>query len=310
VPPVHFTNTGVRINAEIPWINKTNLTSARFQSGAAALNGKVYLAGGINSSGTLFNAFQVFNPSTNAWTTLATLPASICALTLVESGGKLYAIGGRDGSNVKNTVYRYDTSANTWSTMTAMTTARCALSGVASNGKIYVFGGCTNLSNTMTAATEIYDIAGNSWSSGTSMPTAKASFTASLVSGKVYLIGGATASGVYTAANDVYNISGNSWTSGRAMQRVREGYGSVVSNGLIYLFGGYRASYIADCEQYDPVSDTYANILSSNYSRAFPASATVGGKAYLMGGEDGTFSYTINEEYTIPTTLFAIQKDP
>jgi outer membrane protein assembly factor BamB len=104
-------------------------------AGVASLGGRVYVAGGITTTGTS-DAVFVFDPSTGTVTRLATLPRPVAHAPLVALGGALYLIGGT-GSN---RILRIDPGG----AVTGAGTLPAALANaaaVALGGSIYVLGG-------------------------------------------------------------------------------------------------------------------------------------------------------------------------
>lgn len=310
-PPSGFTSTGVRINSEKPWVSKAAQTYSRYGSGATVYNGKLYVAGGGTAADATYIDLDSYDPSTNTWTIRASMPAALNQLTLSEVGGKLYAIGGRDGSSVKTANYRYDPSTNTWATRASMPTARFAHGAIVHNGKIHILGGAINISNTMTTSHQIYDPVANTWSTGTALPAGKACFSAENVDGKFYLIGGADGTTTTVATTNIFNPTTNTWSSGTSLHNGKGYMSSISANGLIYLFGGWRATsgYVSEAEQYDPVSNTFTPILAIPYPKGYSSAGLIGGNAYVVGGLDGSLAYSAMEAYTIPTTLFGILKN-
>ena len=309
--PSGFSSTGVRISSESPspWNVKTSLSPARLSLASAVLAGKLHIVGGRASGATFYDTHQSYDPATNAWTTLAGMPASLSNLTLTEAGGYLYAIGGRDNSSTKSSVYRYDPGTNVWSTMASLSMARMDHRTVSYAGKIHVLDGDPNATGVETTSHEVYDIAGNSWSAGTALPTARYGFSASEVGGKFYLIGGVTSAGSPSALNQAYVPVSSTWSTLTPMDRPRYAQATVVANGLIYMFAGNRTSAISDCEQYDPVSDTFTPVSSAPSARSWLAGGLIGGKAHIVGGYDGSNPLATHEAYSIPVTLFGILRD-
>src|SRR5260370_11979896 len=87
---------------------------------AESINGIIYVAGGANASGK--NAtLQAFNPTTNTWTTLASMP-----LTLYQGDGagvissQLYVTGGWHGPLPTRALLNYDPPSNTLPSLARM----------------------------------------------------------------------------------------------------------------------------------------------------------------------------------------------
>ena len=96
----------------------------------------VYAVGGINGSGHTVATGEVYNPTTNRWTTIADMSGTRCYFGLaydpVGIQGSLYAVGGNRrafsgdaGYAVLDTVERYTVADDKWDTnMPTMTTPR------------------------------------------------------------------------------------------------------------------------------------------------------------------------------------------
>lgn len=104
------------------------------------INGKIYVAGGGNSSGALTNTY-VYDPILNTWATNAPMPIAGTGNAVVLNG-QLFSI---DGVNAAaNMVFAYDPVANTWNTNFALMPTGGGNMGVAadqSNNKIYAVAG-------------------------------------------------------------------------------------------------------------------------------------------------------------------------
>jgi N-acetylneuraminic acid mutarotase len=139
------------------WANRASAPSGHQYPGFTAIQGKLYVVGGINGSGRVSTALEVYDPATNTWSTRAPLPSPRHSLTAVGIGGKLYAVGGRDASgNYTSTVFVYDPVANTWSNgSAAMPTVRAGLGGAAIDRVLYEVGG-NNSSTNVLAANEAF----------------------------------------------------------------------------------------------------------------------------------------------------------
>jgi len=63
------------------------------QPGHTALNGRVYIMGGAPSSG-FFDSMEEYNPSTNTWSFMESMPTHRAGLGAAGANGKIFAIGG------------------------------------------------------------------------------------------------------------------------------------------------------------------------------------------------------------------------
>ncbi len=113
------------------------MPTARYALGAATgLDGRIYTLGGLegegnNSHETGLN--EVFDPSTNTWTTAAPMPSPrVFFAAAAGLDGRIYAIGGAEsvpGSDLSR-VAVYDPASDTWRAGAPMPTARRALAAV------------------------------------------------------------------------------------------------------------------------------------------------------------------------------------
>jgi hypothetical protein len=73
-----------------------------------AVNGAVYLFGGVTSTGTDTSAVQRYDPKTGTTTVIAQLPAPTSHASAVALGGAVYVLGGFVNNTVSNQVLRVD----------------------------------------------------------------------------------------------------------------------------------------------------------------------------------------------------------
>lgn len=272
------------------WSSRASLPSARSQHNAVMHpNGKIYVFDGLDASGTfLSSATDIYNTSTNSWTTGAgTGVGRRGAAYCLGTDNKIYSISGY-GSGFLTDCRRYDVSSNTWSTVANIPTATWMSSAVSYGGKIYVFGG-ENATNLL----QIYNISTNSWSSGASLPVALKHAQVALdpVNGAVYLMGGVNSSNV--ALSDVYkyNISTNSWSAlVTNIPAARTQSGITYLNGYIYLIGGKNsyfncsASFFNTTYQYDIANNTWSTLANYSVSAGEMPAVTDGSAIYVLGG--------------------------
>ncbi len=141
------------------WYRDTNLTSPRSAIRAVAYNNRLYLMGGITSTGgtkSVVNTTQIANinptgPLVN-WTSGTVMPYSAYGYSALTYNDRLYIIGGASsigGQPLVNVYYskiNADGTLNDWVSTTPMNTRRMAVGGdfaSAWGAYLYVSGGCT-----------------------------------------------------------------------------------------------------------------------------------------------------------------------
>ena len=77
------------------WKKLAALTEERFKAFGAAMNGKIYIAGGLSSSNYKgLTSCEVYNPPTNEWQLMPSLKVPRYNASLVCFAGQLYVLGG------------------------------------------------------------------------------------------------------------------------------------------------------------------------------------------------------------------------
>jgi hypothetical protein len=156
-----------------------------------------YAIGGVDNNGTPLATVEAYNPTTNTWSYVASLPQTLYSESAVSDGaGHIYTFGGVGANGtIINNVYRYTIATNTWDQVAPLQVGvRDSAAVLASNGLIYVLGGTTSAG--ATATVESYNISTNTWNVETSLPQAMSSEAATVDSlGRIEVLGGYDASG-------------------------------------------------------------------------------------------------------------------
>jgi N-acetylneuraminic acid mutarotase len=238
--------------------------------------------------------------------------------------GKLYAIGGSDGSNALASIEEYDPPA--WVTRASMTLPRAYLGvAAAANGKLYAIGG-SNGSSPIRLVEE-YDPASNAWTPRPAMPTARDGFGLAAANGKLYAIGGLGSGGLILATVEEYDPATNTWTNCgapapgnacRPMPTARWHLGMAAApNGNLYVIGGYSAGgqALATVEEYNPATNTWTNCgapAPANACHPMPTaryglgvSAAGNGRLYAIGGTNSQGILPTVEEYNPASNAWA-----
>ena len=183
------------------WMTGMPMPTARAGLASASIGHKIYVIGGRNTTAPrpiggmyVMNTVEVYDMVTNTWSSATSLNKARSDLVAVAHGGKIYAIGGWDGTNVVATVEVYNPTKDTWTMLTDMPTARSNLVAETKGNTIYAIGG-VNDSLTYLDTTEAYNIAKGKWTAKAPMITARSEMDCARIGDKIYVIGG----GIYGA---------------------------------------------------------------------------------------------------------------
>lgn len=197
-----------------------------YGGGAAYVNGKVYLFGGIDENDTYYDTIYEYDLDAKTLTllesklpnTLGRIQNSVCVI-----GTKVYIIGVRNENHLIDTrLYIFDSITKTAKVITdASTFAQGENVSVAAIGnKIYAFGGYTHADGYLTTISE-YTINGEQITRkvlDAKLPYGMINMTTGVLNGRVYLFGGDNGDNVFfrdilifdPVADAVYIRSGSS----------------------------------------------------------------------------------------------------
>lgn len=154
------------------WETLAPMPTARSAPAGAFDAGLFYVMGG-NTGSAVTGVLEVYNPSSNSWTSAAPMITPRSDLGADAIGGIIYAAGGMDASSAAlATLEAYNPATNSWTAQAPMLTPRADLAVVAFNGLLYAVGGRGADGNPL-ASVEAYNPATNIWTAQLPMPTAR-----------------------------------------------------------------------------------------------------------------------------------------
>ena len=197
------------------------------------------------------------------WESKASMPTARQNAATGVINGKLYVVGGYNGSSSLTTLEVYDPATNTWEAKAPMPTARNSMSGEVIGGKLYVVGGVAQ--NNLNIL-EVYDPVTNTWASEAPMINPRSNLGTAVFDGKLYAAGGCAGyCAPVTNVLEVYDPASDTWTYKASMLTGRGFTDVAVVNGLFYAMGGCcgwtgpESNVMANTvEVYDPTSNTWA----------------------------------------------------
>lgn len=207
-------NAAVYDPAANSWTSLTPMNTARGGPTAQAINGQIYVAGGMDTSGASLNTVEVYDPATDSWSPVAPMSVRRDNPGSAALGGKLYIFGGRirnaDGTVIDDTlaaVEMYDPATDTWTDRAPMPTGRRTLVVGNINGKAQVMGGERTPSGGAFDQNEEYDPTTNTWRILAPMLTGRHGTAGGTINGVVYVAGGGPTGGsAFTDVTEAFSF--------------------------------------------------------------------------------------------------------
>jgi N-acetylneuraminic acid mutarotase len=310
------------------WRDAAPLTEARQELYPETLDGRIYVAGGINNPNTRFtDSFDSYDPSTNRWTKLASLPEARHHITLTAVNGRNYGIGGFFGGfpnwRAQSTMWSYDPATNRWTPGVNMPSPRAEGVAAAVDGKIYWIGG--RVPEVPSSAhfnehedsnlNEVFDTATGRWLTRAPAPTARNSAASAVIGGKIYVVGGRrfikSTDGKTRMSNyanlEVYDPRIDRWESKAPMPQGQGGLGAAAIDGKLHVCGGEKwlpeQGVLSECWSYDPATNIWASLPSLPVARHGIGMAALGRRLHVFGGATrpgGGYATTAHTIFDVP----------
>jgi N-acetylneuraminic acid mutarotase len=194
-------------------------------------------------------------------------------------GGKLYAVGGYNGSVALGTLEVYDPGTNSWVTKSPMPTPRAGLAVGVLNDTLYAIGGWDPPGFRWFHVVEMYDPSTDSWST--------AALAVSSFWGATAVLNGVLYADLGGFPLVAYDPSANTLTPTRSRGFDQIGSGVAAINGIVYVVGGFIGSgqqAANDLQAYDPALDRWQGRAFMPTPRIYLAAAAANGLIYAVGG--------------------------
>ena len=239
------------------WLSRAPLATARQEVGAALLDGRVYVVGGLAGPPlAALASVEVYDPALDAWSTAAALPAPRDHMGVAALAGEVWVVGGFAGDfAARSETFVYDPGADEWRAGPPLPAPRGGLWMVEHGGKLYVFGG-VDAADRAQRTVFVYDASAGSWRTGADMPTAREHLNAVVVGDFIHVIGGRSATGA-SAAHERYDPATDTWTALAPMPTARSAAAAAALGGRIWVAGGEVPRLFAVNEVYDVATDQW-----------------------------------------------------
>ena len=243
------------------WIAAGDLHIGRiYHTATRLLDGRVLVAGGrVNCCSSPLLSAEVFDPATNTWTDVASMPLAILGASVLLHDGRVMIMGVVDNGRALAVVL-YDPSTNAWATAPGPGMRVGSTMTVLSSGKVLVAGGLVGGAVDALDTAVLFDPATSTWSETGRLNDKRAGATATLLrNGRVLVFAGEVPTSeiefpepVTTA--ELYDPATGRWTRTTSPNRVYAApSAALLSDGRVLVLGD-----VGDTELYDPVTARWA----------------------------------------------------
>lgn len=238
------------------WTQTAPLSAPRAVGDVVTIGNRIYVVGGANGGGAQSSVYvgeaAEATGDIASWSPVSPLPEPRKAHAAAAANGYLYAFGGGDTLNTRQTTVFYasvraDGSLGVWQPSEPLPAPRANLGGVAARGYLYAIGGddadVSGHATVWYAALDPDDGHVGPWIATTSLPTARTSLVAVTDSSHIYVIGGwasgATSEVLYSKIGDDGQLG--AWDSNEPLLTPRHRHAGVLANGHVFVLGGAEA---------------------------------------------------------------------
>ena len=291
-----------------------------YEAQGAATGGKLYVFGGfVNGFRRMTKDTNVYDPSTDAWSQVAPMPASHDGIThtanaVDENQGVIYIVGGLanrpglqwpKGAYATKTTWAYNTKTDKWSTLPDLPEARGGGAAVVLNKKLHFFNGASFEGTLKGFQKDFADhwaldltFPERGWRKLASNAMGRNHLGGVVWGGKIYAIGGQYLE-LEGCSNqqivEAYNPRTNTWARVADLplgvghispSTLKTGKGIIVVGGAVNKDGGCNppGTHRKQLLFYNPDTDKWTDLYSS-YAGGSMVSGIIGGHIYAQHGK-------------------------
>lgn len=261
------------------WAARSPLPNPRNHLAGASVDGRIYAIGGQhneNESSGLQADVHRFDPATNAWTKVASLPKARSHIVSVVRDGQVLVLGGTNpGNTASSDVAAFDPAANLWSRLPSLPGGRKTPVAALVADTVFLTGG--------SHATSTY--AGRfaaRWETAAAMPVALGEVSGGVIGSTLYLVGESA------SATLALDLGSGAWRSNLPVRPfASHHHAAEVIAGKLYLFGGIGAG-AGKVQIFDPATGAWTLGPDMPFAAGSSSSALIGGRVYVAGGIVGS----------------------
>ncbi len=283
-------------DSQSEWVYTTPMNDGRKNSSVTALDGKIYVLGGENATGSL-KSFAVYDTEKKTWEALPDYPGTetgICKATMFAYNNEITVIGGQTDTGVMakllSGVYTFNTETKQWQKKADMAEGRTNLASAVSKDQLYVWtkAGATDKA-------QIYNIKTDTWETAV-LPDTSTVIDAASVDNRIFVLkedGEKMFWQEYLPEDNVFEDAGMECPFA-ASDKYKA---SAVISGKIYMV---KEAETKEVLVYDAYTDEWSRISAMNLTKRDSALVASGNDVYSIGGEmTGYGVLDVVEQYTV-----------
>lgn len=285
-------------DSQSEWVYATPMNEGRKNSSVTAMDGKIYVLGGENATGSR-KSFAVYDTEKKTWETLPDYPGTvtgICKAVMFAYNNEILVIGGQTSTRavgsvrLLHSVYAFNTETKRWQKRADMAEGRTNLAAAVSKDQLYVWtkAGATDKA-------QIYHIKTDTWETAV-MPDTSTVIDAASVDNCIFVLkedGEKMYWQEYLPEDNVFEDAGAACPYATSDQY----RASAAINGKIYMV---KEAETKEVLVYDAYADEWSRISSMNLTKKDSALAASGNDIYSIGGEmSGYGVLDVVEQYSV-----------
>jgi N-acetylneuraminic acid mutarotase len=174
------------------WRRLKSLPHSTAAAGVVAFGNKIYVIGGVDSTGVALDLVQVYDPAAETWAPGKTMPTKREHVGAAVLDSLIYVVSGRLGQTSMAKLEAYSPASDKWYPLKDMPTLRSDVGFGQAKGKFYSMGG---EKPGIFDVNEEYDPATNTWKTALKMTATRKAMSMVNFEDTLFVFGGFSASG-------------------------------------------------------------------------------------------------------------------
>ena len=281
--------SGCAAGAPSAWQRGTDAAEGRTEVAAAAVGGRILVAGGFTQDGRASAHVDLYDPVGGLWSRLPDIPIALHHAMAASDGRRAYVIGGYAArsslTQASRRVFVIRPGDPAWSELPPLPVSRAAGGAGVIGGRLYVVGGTFGTTPRLARRSFVFDHRTRRWTAFAGVPQPREHLGAAAAGDRIYVLGGRTEGTRFKRA-DAWDVSERRWVRLPDMPTARGGTSATAGGGRLVSIGGESSRGTnREVEEFDPGIGRWRQLASLPEGRHGLGVAATGRRLHvLMGG--------------------------